>query len=368
MRLLLSSLWGATGGIPAFNRLLVRSAARFCAERGLALEVVAQTDGPRAMPAEWEQSLRSSGCGSALRPGWYRPCAGRRSELVRNALHRRSAHEALLCGHVHLAPLGVGAARFGVIAHGTEVWTELSLLRRLALRRASAIGCVSDHTLAAVERVQGVRRERLVRIINALDEATAERAARARSEGSLAMTKAGAPLQVLSVTRLHPGEPKGIDLVIDALAALPDVRYTVVGDGVARPVLQERARRGGVADRVRFLGALDDEARDRELRSCDVFALPSSGEGFGIAYLEAMAYGKPCLCARVGGAPEVVLDGATGLAVPPTVQAVRDALLSLADPELRRRLGEAGARRVTEHFTSAHFDRFAHDLFARLTG
>lgn len=368
MRLLLSSLWGATGGIPAFNRLLVRSAARFCAEHGLALEVVAQTDDPQAMPAEWERSLRNSGCGPALLPGWYRPCAGRRSELVRHALHRRSAHEALLCGHVHLAPLGVGAARFGVIAHGTEVWTELSLLRRLALRRASAIGCVSDHTLAAVERVQGVRRERLVRIINALDEATAERAAQARSEGAIPGTAGDAALQVLSVTRLHPGEPKGIDLVIDALAALPGMRYTVVGDGEARAALQERAQRAGVAERVRFLGRLDDEARDRELRRCDVFALPSSGEGFGIAYLEAMACGKPCLCARIGGAPEVVLDGVTGLAVPPTVQAVRDALARLADPDLRRGLGEAGVRRVTEHFTIEHFDRFARNLFARLIG
>lgn len=367
MRLLLSSLWGAAGGIPAFNRLLVRSAARFCAERGLALEVVAQTDGPQAMPAEWEHSLRSCGVGSALSPGWYKPCAGRRSELVRHALHRRGEHEGLLCGHVHLAPLGVGAARFGVIAHGTEVWTELSLLRRLALRRAAAIGGVSEHTLAAVERVQGVRRERLVRIINALDEATAERAARARCEGATPVA-ADAPLQILSVTRLHPGEPKGIDLVIDALATLPGMRYTVVGTGEARTALEERARRAGVAERVRFLGALDDESRDRELRRCDVFALPSSGEGFGIAYLEAMAYGKPCLCARVGGAPEVVLDGTTGLAVPPTVPAVRDALLRLADPALRRRMGEAGVRRVSEHFTFEHFDRFARDLFARLLG
>lgn len=367
MRLLLSSVWGATGGIPAYNRLLVRSAARFCAEHRLALEVVAQTDGALAMPAEWERSLRESGGGPALRPGWYRPCAGRRSELVRHALHRRSAQEALLCGHVHLAPLGVGAARFGVIAHGTEVWTELSLLRRLALRRASVIGCVSDHTLAAVERVQGVRRERLTRIINALDEATAERAARSRSEGAIP-TAPDAPLQVLSVTRLCPGEPKGIDLIIDALATLPGVRYTVVGGGGARPALEERARSAGVAERVRFLGTLDDEARDRELRRCDVFALPSSSEGFGIAYLEAMAYGKPCLCARAGGAPEVVLDGTTGLVVPPTVQSVQDALSRLADPELRRRLGEAGARRVTEHFTIDHFDRFARDLFARLIG
>ncbi|MFO0572632.1 MAG: glycosyltransferase family 4 protein [Polyangia bacterium] len=368
MLLLLSSLWGATGGIPAFNRLLVRAAASFCAEREERLMVVALTDpqsGPRrepALPAKFEESLAAA----ALAPGWYRPCGGQRAELVAHALLQARGHAATICGHVNLAPLGLLAPRFGVVAHGTEVWHKLPWSRRLALRRATAVACVSEHTRGAVAQVQGVQPAHLVRVINALDEATAARAQQLRHEPAPAERDSDRPLRVLSVTRLHPAEPKGVDLVIEALAGLPEVHYTVVGEGDAIGPLKERARRLGVADRVRFLGALADAERDLELRRCDVFALPSSGEGFGIAYLEAMAYGKPCLCAQVGGAPEVVLDGVTGLAVVPSVHAVRDGLVRLSEPALRLRLGEAGARRVAEQFSTERFLHFARDFFLRL--
>jgi glycosyltransferase involved in cell wall biosynthesis len=113
-------------------------------------------------------------------------------------------------------------------------------------------------------------------------------------------------------------------------------------------------------------GALSDAERDLAFFSCDVMALPSQSEGFGIAYLEAMAHGKPCLAARAGGAPEVVLHGETGLVVEPTVEAVRAALLQLCDAGLRQRLGAAGRARVASHFTYDSFRTRAFALFDRL--
>ena len=133
------------------------------------------------------------------------------------------------------------------------------------------------------------------------------------------------------------------------------------------PSLRALADKLGVADRVRFLGRLSEADKHAALGRCHALVLPSSNEGFGIVYLEAMAHRKPCLAARVGGAPEVVLHGQTGLVVEPTWQAVRDGLERLSEPALRQQFGTAGYRRLHEHFTYPAFARYVHELLTRLT-
>lgn len=367
MIIALTNLFGAPGGIPAFNRLLVHAAWEWTRDRGLPLTVLAMMDPPVTDAAQRTQVLPEGG---SRRPR-YRAFAGDRrrfSTALLRALHLHGGERPRLClGHVNLAPLGLLALPplgrgFAVVAHGTEVWTPLSLPRRLALRRARAVACVSDHTARMTQREQGVDPARTLRIINALDpwrfpEPTLAPAA----------APASAPLRLLSVTRLEPTEPKGVDLVLRALPRLPGVRYTVIGEGAARPGLEALAQRLGVAERVRFLGRVSDEARAAALQGCDVFALPSAGEGFGIVYLEAMTYGKPCLAAAAGGAPEVVLDGQTGVVVAPQEDAVLAGLQRLcADAGLRAALGAAGHARLRERFTYPSFRAAAAVLFERL--
>lgn len=350
MQLVLSSLYGSTGGIPAFNRLLVRAAV----EHGGAgrLRVVALTDatGPLLPPSLAERVE-------------YLPCGGDRRLCAVEVFRALRQRRPILCGHVNLAPLGLAGAalrlRYGVIAHGTEVWSPLPWHRRLALRRAAVVTCVSDDTARRVQDVQGVLAGRCVRIITALESLPTSDATDVDS---------GRPLRLLSVTRLHPGEPKGIDLVLRAIAGLPQIamQYTVIGDGADRPRLRALADGLGLGDRVRFAGRVGDAERDRALADCDLFVLPSSGEGFGIVFLEAMAWSKACLAARAGGTPEVVLDEQPGLLVEPNVAAVRAALSRLQDPSLRARLGRAGRARVVEHFTYEAFRQRAFQLFDKL--
>ncbi len=358
MLLVLSSLWGA-GGIPAFNRLLVRAAAEFAEAAGRSLRVISLTDAAGgAAPREGLVELQAAGF-----VGGYLGCGGGRGRCAGAVLAELPRRRCIVFGHVNLAPLSLGLGRYGVIAHGTEVWTPLPRLRRWALRRASAVGCVSEHTAGRVQQVQGVDPARCVRLINSLSAvpAAAERAAGEGGAGG------PGPLRVLSVTRLHPAEPKGIDLMLRAIAELPEVEYTVVGTGEALPALRRLAAELGIAARVRFTGALSDAERDVELARCEVFALPSRGEGFGIVYLEAMAAGKPCLAADVGGAPEVVVDGQTGLVVAPAVEPVRAALRELlASAERRQRLGQAGRERVTQCFSYPQFRARAEAFFQRL--
>jgi hypothetical protein len=103
-------------------------------------------------------------------------------------------------------------------------------------------------------------------------------------------------------------------------------------------------------DRVRFHGAVSDDALRRFYASCDVFVAPSLFESFGLIYLEAMQYGKAVVGCRTGGVPEVVEDGVDGMLVAPDDPEGLHTTLSrlMHDPVLRRRLGEAGARRVGE--------------------
>jgi phosphatidylinositol alpha-1,6-mannosyltransferase len=152
---------------------------------------------------------------------------------------------------------------------------------------------------------------------------------------------------------------KGHDVLIHALALVrarvPDVEWVVIGDGPLRKGLEALARSAGVADSVRFLGAVSDERRDRWLRRADLLAMPSrlpggglAGEGFGIVYLEAAAHGKPVVAGNVAGALDAVADGESGLLVDPTdSRAVAGAIATLLlDRELAQRLGRAGAARA----------------------
>jgi len=148
---------------------------------------------------------------------------------------------------------------------------------------------------------------------------------------------------------------KGQRELIQAAARVPDLHVVLAGEdleagGAYRESLVAEAERAGVADRVAFTGFRPAET---VLGALDVFVLPSWIEGMPITVLEAMAHRKPVVATPVGGTPELVVDGETGLLVPPRdPEALAEALRSLvADPKRARRLGEAGYARVAERFT-----------------
>jgi glycosyltransferase involved in cell wall biosynthesis len=145
---------------------------------------------------------------------------------------------------------------------------------------------------------------------------------------------------------------KGIDLLVSACARLSvPARLHVYGDGEMRGDLQEQARRVGVD--TTFHGWVPD-VRDH-LEDLDLFVLPSRGENLPISILEAMAAALPVVATRVGGVPELVVDGENGLLVAPDdIEALSSALEALAgDPERRSLLGRRGALRVARQYDAA---------------
>lgn len=167
---------------------------------------------------------------------------------------------------------------------------------------------------------------------------------------------------------------KGHDVLLHSLALVrarvPDAHLDVVGDGPLRPELERIAAEAGVADAVTFHGSTSDGERDALLSNAAVFAMPSrvdgfaSGEGFGIAYIEAGAHGLPVVGGNVGGASDAVIAGETGLLIDPeSPEAVANALCELLlDPSRARAMGQAG----WEHARLLSWNRTASEVEAVL--
>jgi glycosyltransferase involved in cell wall biosynthesis len=253
--------------------------------------------------------------------------------------------------------LGGLAARFaGVPAITTrrmdrEVRTGLrtKLIYGTLTRRAVAI----SPAVADCLRRGGVHGSRVRTIWSAIDP-EALRPRRTREETRRDLGARPDQVVLISIGTLVPR--KGLDVLMDALATLPD-RGTwgawLAGDGAERENLERRATELGVASNVRFLGRRDDVAD--LLAACDVVAMPSRREGLGVAALEAMAAGRAIVASNVGGLGQAVLHERTGLLVPPgDARALAAALRSLIEDRSRReRLGAAGPARIAEGFLAS---------------
>jgi phosphatidylinositol alpha-1,6-mannosyltransferase len=171
---------------------------------------------------------------------------------------------------------------------------------------------------------------------------------------------------ILTVGRWVANERyKGMDTLITALPRLltqwPELHVLAVGEGDDRVWLEDLAEQNGVNRHIHFLRGLSYQELAACYSACEIFALPSGGEGFGLVYLEAMARGKPVIGGAHGGAPEVIEDGVTGYLVPhgDAVQLATSIETLLADPELAQKMGARGRQRVERDF---RFNVFAKAL------
>jgi L-malate glycosyltransferase len=175
---------------------------------------------------------------------------------------------------------------------------------------------------------------------------------------------------VLVFARLN--QLKGVDYFLDAAvsvaARFPDVYFVIAGGGAHRKALEEHSLQLGLADRVVFTGFRTDIPA--LLSEATLSVLPSLSEGLSNSLLESMAAGVPAIATRVGGNPEVIEDGVTGLLVPPRdAHSLAEAMsLVLGDRDLAARLGDAGPRRVAHYFSVERTVSETEQLYRRLVG
>jgi phosphatidylinositol alpha-1,6-mannosyltransferase len=359
--LVLATKYFGLGGAEAYTRMFAEAVAA----NGNRVDVLSLLNGEAADRSCPGRYLGDQGSLST-------PVAHAR--FVGQAIRHARGRDVIVCSHVALAPVGHILLRlyrvpYVVIGYGIEVWDALGPRRQEGLRRAARVVALSRFTARQIAAVHKVPETRLAVVHPAVDpvllrEAAVSAPARVREK-----------VMLLTVARLSAQEQyKGCDTVISALpevlANAGPVAYVIAGDGDDRPRLERLAVDGGAGDAVTFAGAVQRSNLPAFYRKADIFVMPSvaerrdgrwTGEGFGIVYIEAAAFGLPVVAGDGGGAPEAVQDGVTGYVVDGRdLNAVAAALVRLAgDAELRARMGTAGRRWAGERFT---FERFTEDV------
>jgi phosphatidylinositol alpha-1,6-mannosyltransferase len=344
------------GGVQLAGRHTAAALGRLAEERGWPTQFLSLND-----PAA-EHEIKVSGV--AVRFTGFgkskRRFAARAVALAREA-------RIVLAAHPHLAlPASAMRARskkfcLVVQAHGIEVWKPMSALRGICLRRADIVTAPSRFTAERLRQIQRLPETKVRTLPWGLDPAFLDLAERA-SEFSL---PEGIPNSryVLAVGRWSSAERyKGFDTLIRVLPRLlretPDLHLVFIGDGDDRPTLEALAKETRVEQRVHFVSGISREQIVACYANADVFALPSSGEGFGFVFLEAMAIGKATVGGDHGGILDIIEEGKTGFLVTHGDEEQLDAKLSLLlnDRALREEMGRRGRDRAMQKFAFRNFE------------
>jgi glycosyltransferase involved in cell wall biosynthesis len=292
-----------------------------------------------------------------LRPGFVLRLARLFREWEPDVVHAHNTKPLIYCGP---AARLAGVPSIVYTRHGQRQGARPgeTLLYRLTVPTAHRAVCVSEDGARLALR-EGVPAGRVRTIWNGIDT----------SRFVFAGPTAEGP--AVMVGRLSP--EKNVDTLLRAAAIVvrdrPDFRLDIAGDGPCLTDLQQLARGLNLGTHVRFLG----EVRDVPslLARASLSVLPSLTEGISLTLLEAMARGLPVVATRVGGNPEVVVDGETGILVPPASpeDMARAILRVYGDPGLGRRMGAAARRRVESYFDARRMvGRYEELYFETLQG
>jgi phosphatidylinositol alpha-1,6-mannosyltransferase len=343
MLALVTDAYGGRGGIAQYNRDFLGALA----EAGIfsSITVLPRQAPDSPAPPETVEQL-------PLRPGR----AAYSTAALRTALFRPV--DLVFCGHLFLAPLATMIARLKgakliVQAHGIEAWPRPSRLRRTALEGADLVLCVSRHTRAAVLSWATITPERVLVVPNTVREVFAPGDG---STGRAALGLEGKRV-LLTVGRMdslerYKGQDRVITVIPDLVAKGYDVHYVVVGEGDDQARLEALAHGAGLSERVHFMGAVGLRDLLHIYRMADLFVMTSTGEGFGVTFLEAMASGTPALGLGVAGARDALADGELGTMT--------------SEAELSAAIGHILDRSKTDPcaLAAATRSRFGRELFA----
>lgn len=264
-------------------------------------------------------------------------------------------HFANRAAHTAMFVKAISGIPFSITAHGQDFMSDLGsddLLRELCAT-AEFVGAETEYSRDILAARCPQSRTKIFRVYNGIDLS--------RFPAPQATRANGGPVRFLSTGRLVPF--KGFDILIDACAELRNhgLNFTceIIGDGPLRDDLEVQVVSQNLREQIHFAGEQSQKYVLTALRHCDVFALASNidergaSDVFPTVIAEAMATGKPVISTTVAGIPELVVNGDTGLLVPPRdPHALADAMKRLGgDENLRNNFGRAGRSRIEKEFT-----------------
>jgi glycosyltransferase involved in cell wall biosynthesis len=258
-----------------------------------------------------------------------------------DVLHAHFATSATACARELARELGLP---FTFTAHRYDIYAKPPPDFADRAAAAAAVVTVSDANAAYLTQTFGVPAGRITVIPCGVDTESF------RPDGTRPT-----PPEVVCVARLKPF--KNQRLLLDACALLRargvEFRCVLVGDGPCRDELEAQRRRLGLDGVVELVGPAVASQVLRWWQRAAVAVLPSESEGMPVCLMEAAACGVPAVATAVGGNPELVVDGVTGLVVPPGDSGALATALErlLREPGLARRMGEAARRRAEDRFS-----------------
>ena len=264
----------------------------------------------------------------------YKSFSGNKLSFGIQSLIEGFKSEVLILSHVNLLLFGYiikllfPSKKLFLFAHGIEVWEKFSTRKMKWLRKCDAIICVSSFTKEKMISLHGIEERKCAVVNNCLDPLLQPAKLETKSENLLGKYKISRDSTVLlTLSRLSSHDrPKGYDKVLKAVSELkiqfPSLVYMIAGkyDAAEKLWLDKMIAAKDLQSSVVFTGYVADEELADHFRLADMYVMPSTKEGFGIIFIEAMYYGLPVIAGNKDGSTDALANGKFGLLVDPNNQ------------------------------------------------
>ncbi|WP_442590242.1 glycosyltransferase family 4 protein [Pedobacter sp. AW31-3R] len=326
----------ATGGIQKMGRVIAHALAVLGRKNNWDIRVYSSNDAPSDLLTDYIPSNQ------------YQAFSKNKFRYTLAALRSGLAADLIILSHVNLSLIGCLLKLFNprgkiwLIAHGIEVWRPLNLWKKWIWSIADQVICVSRFTKEEVMNRQGARPDQCTVLNNALDPFLRLPEDFTKPAYLQERYHLDASDQVVfTLTRMAGTEKfKGYDQVIKALAVLrkhkKGIKYILAGpcEGDERIRVKQLVQQEGLKGEVILTGFIPEAELADHFMLADLFVMPSKKEGFGIVFIEAMAFGLPVICGNADGSLDAVRNPAMGTAIDPDNQSELEEalLLKLQEP------------------------------------
>lgn len=321
-----------TGGIEKVTRVAGKALNDLCGEAGSTLSVYSMYDAPGDIDEKYFSKKNFTGFGI------------RRLLFTQKAIFSGMGNDVIILSHLNLLPVGYLIKLFSprtklvLIAHGIEAWKKFRLLQGRMLFACDRILSVSRYTKDVIIKLNDFPAEKIQVLNNCLDPFLEKPV---KNEKDIRLLKRyklqKEDIVLMTLTRLASCERyKGYDIVLESLGELRSknvpIKYLIIGnyDAAEKQRLNNLIAEAGLQADVIFTGFVPDGELAEHFNLADIYIMPSTGEGFGIVFIEAMYYNKPVIAGNKDGSADALLDGKLGLLVNPSCkQEVSQAIESI---------------------------------------